>query len=121
MFRNNPTLTVALVLTILVELGLMALVYQEVGYVRLGGQMLRLLAQGVVLGMMYNRRARFLTILIVFYHFFVFAQQFYSTNTDYALVRGLMAFHLIAGFLIYQRSWLDTVIFKKETSTAVSK
>ncbi|HAA17277.1 MAG TPA: hypothetical protein DCR93_36630 [Cytophagales bacterium] len=112
MLRNNPTLTIALALTILVELTLMTLLYQEVGDARLGVQALRLLAQGVVLGMMYNRRARFLTILIVFYHFFVFAQQFYSPHTNYGIVRGLMAFHLIAGFLIYQRSWLDTVVFK---------
>ncbi|MEL6536828.1 MAG: hypothetical protein AAFQ98_15520 [Bacteroidota bacterium] len=112
MFRRNPTLTVAIGLTILVELVLMILIYEDTGGAQLGRQALRLVAQLVVLGIMYDRRARFLTILIVFYHFLVFAQQVSSSESDYAIVRGLMAFHLIAGFLIYQRSWLDSVLFK---------
>ena len=105
--KQRPVLISAIVLTIIIELILISLVYNEVGTERLPFQISRLIFQLVLIIMILTTKSNTGLFLLAAYHIVSGLFGLYSKGATELLGQLLIGFHFIIGIIIYLHDWIE--------------
>src|SRR5690554_2693778 len=108
--KERPVLISAIVLTLIVELILIALVYNKVGGERLPSQIGRLIFQLTLIFWVLSSKTNIGLFLLAAYHIVSGLFGMYSKGSAELLGQILIGFHLIIGVVIYFHDWIENKI-----------
>jgi len=108
--KERPVLILAIVLTLIVELILIALVYYKVGGERLPTQIGRLVFQLILILWVLSSKSSIGLFLLAAYHIIFGLLGMYSKGSTELLGRLLICFHFIIGIVIYFHDWIESKI-----------
>lgn len=113
--KEKPILILALSLTIIVELLLMVLVYNKVGYERLPSQTGRLIVQSILICWILNSKSNIGLFLLTAYHIVTSLLILYSSNSSELFGKLLIGYHIGIGLVIYFHDWIENKIGVKKS------
>jgi len=108
--KERPILILAILLTIAVELILIILTYNKVGYIRLPYQIGRLTFQLFLIFWILSSKSNIGLFLLAGYHIISGLLGIYSKVSTELLGQVLIGFHLIIGIVIYFHDWIESKI-----------
>lgn len=108
--KERPILISAIILTLIVELILMALVYNKVGGERLPSQTGRLIFQLILIFWVLSSNSNIGLFLLAGYHIVSGLFGMYSKGSTELLGQILIGFHFIIGIVIYFHDWIESKI-----------
>ena len=108
--RERPVLISAIVLTLIIELILIVLVYNNVGSERLPSQIGRMTFQLILITLIITRKSNVALFLLVAYHIVSGLFGLYSKGSTELLGQILIGFHFIIGIIIYFHDWIENKI-----------
>ena len=108
--KERPVLVLAIILTLIVELILMALVYNKVGGERLPAQIGRLVVQLILIFWILSSKSNIGLFLLTAYHIISGLFGLYSKGSTELLGQILIGFHFIIGIIIYFHDWIENKI-----------
>jgi hypothetical protein len=106
-FKQNLSLSVALLITVLFEITLIALVYQKIGADQLPMQLVRLGLQVTFLLLLMEKESKIIMYLLTFYHLFTAMALFSSFLEVDVIGKSIVVYHLVLMLLIYFYSVID--------------
>jgi hypothetical protein len=110
--KRSPTLSIALVLTIVFEVVLMILVYQKIGANQLPTQLVRLGIQITLFLILIEKSPKLILYLLTFYHVFT-AMSLLTSFFEVDLIgKSVVVYHVIMVFLIYFYKSIDLKLLK---------
>ena len=115
--KERPVLISAIVLTLIVELILMALVYNKIGAERLPSQIGRLIFQLILIFWVLSSKSNIGLFLLAGYHIVSGLFGMYSKGSTELLGQILIGFHFIIGIIIYFHDWIESKIGIKKLVT----
>ena len=113
--KEKPILILALILIILIELLLMGLVCNKVGYVRLPSQMGRLIVQLILIYWILNSKSNVGLFFLTAYHIVTGLLILYSSNSSELFGKLLIGYHIGIGLVIYFHDWIENKIGVKRS------
>lgn len=105
--KERPILSIAIVITLLVEVVIMVLVYTRVGADRLPMQISRLIFQLICIFMILANRSKTALFVLTAFHIVSALLMGYSKVSSEFIGQFLMVFHFVIGMVIYFHDWLE--------------
>jgi hypothetical protein len=105
--KNRPILAIAIILTLLVEIIIVILVFNEVGSQRLPSQLLRILFELILIGFIFYRKSNAALLTLAGFHIFTGIVHFGGLEKSGLLGEVLMIYHIVIGVIIYFHDWVE--------------
>ena len=105
--KDRPILTIAIILTLLVELIIVFLVFREVGSQRLPSQLLRIFFELILIGFIVSKKSNGALLLLAGFHIFTGLMHFGSLEKSGLVGEILMIYHIVIGIIIYFHDWFE--------------
>lgn len=106
--KKRPILLITLILTLLVELIIIILVYNEVGFQRLPSQLMRVLIEAILIGFIISRKSNTALLMLAGFHLFTAITHFWGLQKSGWIGYIFIIYHIVVSLVIYFHDWFGT-------------